>query len=172
MDVKKAVEERRSIRKYQDREVSDDLIRELIDAARLAPSGNNAQPSRYYVVKDKKTKDKLRKNEIFDQDFVYKAPVIIVCCTNPNAYTKRVEGWDLPDDIRAIRDLSIASSYIVLRAVELGLGTCYIGWVKGEKIKEVLDIPKEYIVPFVIIVGHPAEEPKPTPRKSIDEILL
>jgi len=172
MDVKKAIESRRSIREYQDKEVPDNLIIELIDAARRAPSGNNAQPSRYSIVKDSRIKNKLRESEIFEQDCFYEAPVIIVCCADPASYKKRVEKWDDQNSTRAIRDLSIASSYLVLRATELGLGTCYVGWIKKEEIKTVLGIPKEYIVPYVITVGYPAEDPKPTPRKSIDEILI
>ncbi|MFH1222476.1 MAG: nitroreductase family protein, partial [Candidatus Micrarchaeota archaeon] len=113
MDVKKAIEQRRSIRKYQNTKVPDSIIRELIDAARLAPSGNNAQPSRYLIVKDKNTKKKLKENKIFEQEFVYSAPVIIVCCTDPNAYKKRIEEYDDQNEIRAIRDLSIASSFLV-----------------------------------------------------------
>ena len=172
MDVKKAIEERRSIRKYENREIPDDLLRGVIDSARLAPSGNNTQPSTYYVVRDEETKSKLRENKVFSQDFVYNAPAIIVCCTDPMAYEKHVKGWDSPNEERAIRDLSIASSFLVLRATELGLGTCYVGWLKGEKIKEILGIPKENLVPYVITLGYPAENPKPTLRKSIDEVLL
>ncbi|UCF81303.1 MAG: nitroreductase family protein [Acidobacteriota bacterium] len=172
MDVKKAIEERGSVRKYEKREVPDRLLRKLIDAARLAPSGRNAQPSKYFIVKDGETKAKLRKNKVFAQAFVYKAPAIIVCCAEPGAYTEHDEEWDAPRKIRAIRDLSIASSFLVLRATELGLGTCYIGWVKKEKIKEVLGIPTENFVLFVITVGYPAEQPEPTSRKSIEEIQL
>ncbi len=172
MDVKEAIEGRRSIRRYEKREISDDIIRKLIDSARLAPSGLNAQPSRYLVVKDQKTKSLLRENEVFPQDFVCKAPVIIVCCTDPGAYRKNVEGLDNTDEVRAIRDLSIASSFLVLRAAELGLGTCYVGWVDERKIKEVLGILGKYLVPYVITAGYPAEQPKATPRKGIDGILL
>ncbi len=138
MDVIKAIEDRRSIRNYEDKEISDDLIREVIDAARLAPSGNNTQPSTYYAIKDSEIKSRLKENNVFAQDFVYTAPVIIVCCADPTKYTKHVEGRDSTNEMRAIRDLSIASSYLVLRATELGLGTCYVGWLKAEKIKEFL----------------------------------
>lgn len=57
-------------------------------------------------------------------------------------------------------------------ATELGLGTCYIGLVNRDKIKEILDIPKNFIVPFVITVGYPAEKPKPTPRNKLKKIIL
>jgi nitroreductase len=172
MDVKKAIKERRSIRKYEDREIPDNLVRDVIDAARLAPSGNNTQPSTYYVIKDEETKAKLRANEVFTQNFVYDSPTIIVCCTNPQVYKKHVEGWDSRNEIRAIRDLSIASAFLVLRATELGLGTCYVGWLKEDKIKNILEIPEDNIVPYVITIGFPDEQPKPKTRKSIDEVLL
>ncbi len=172
MDVKDAILTRRSIRKYRDKPVADELINEIIDAARLAPSGLNAQPSRYFIVKDKATKQKLRDSEVIRDKWVYSAPVIIACCTDPQAYRKNVEGWDDLNEIRAIRDLSIASSYLVLRATELGLGTCYCGWIKKDKIKEVLDIPKHLIIPYVITIGYPNESPEPRPRKNIAEITL
>ena len=172
MDVKEAIEKRRSIRKYQDKEVSGDLIRELIDAARLAPSGLNSQPSKYLVVKDADMKNKLKENEIFSQEFVYQAPAIIFCCADPSAYKERSKTFDNTNETRAIRDLSIASSFLVLRATELGLGTCFVGWINREKIFDVLDIPKEYFIPYVITIGYPAEQPEPRSRKNIDEILL
>ncbi len=171
MDVKEAISKRRSIRKYKRKGVPLNLIRELIDAARLAPSGSNTQPCRYYIVKDEETKGRLKENRIFEQDFVYLAPVIIVCCSDVQSYRQGVKGWSEENEKRALRDLSIASAFLVLRATELGLATCYVGWMKKDKIKDVLDIPRHYIVPFVIAVGYANEQPKPLPRKSIDEIL-
>ena len=171
MDVKEAISKRRSIRKYQRKEVPLDLIRELIDAARLAPSGSNVQPCRYYLVKDSETKEKLRENRIFHQDFVYQAPALIVCCSDIRSYSQGIKGWSEENEVRALRDLSIASAFLVLRATELGLATCYVGWMKKDKIKDVLDIPRHYLVPFVIAVGYANEQPKPLPRKSIDEVF-
>ncbi|MFH1505393.1 MAG: nitroreductase family protein [archaeon] len=172
MNVKEAIESRRSIRKYKDKKVPDNLITEVINAARLAPSGNNAQPSRYLIVKDDKAKKKLKDNKIIRDEWAYDAPVIIVCCADPKAYTKSVEGWDDANKLRAIRDMAIASSFLVLQATELGLGTCYCGWIEKEKIKKVLGIPQHFIVQYVITLGYPAETPKSRPRKEIDEILL
>jgi nitroreductase len=171
MDVKEAIAKRRSIRKYQHKDVPLDLVREVVDAARLAPSGSNAQPCRYYVVKDDKTKEKLKESQIFQQDFVYQAPVMIVCCSDIQSYRQGIKGWSEENEHRALRDLSIASAFLVLRATELGLATCYVGWMKKDKIKEVLDLPRNYMVPFVIAVGYANEKPKPLPKRSIDEVL-
>jgi len=172
MQVKIAIENRRSIRKYNDTPLSEDIINELLDSARLAPSGNNAQPWRFYVIQNKETKEKLKENNIFSDKFVYDAPLIFVCCTDPRAYKKHVEGWDDPKEIRAIRDLAIASQNLVLRASELGIGTCYAGGLKKEKIKDVLNIPKRYIIPYVITAGSPAEYPKLRKKKNLDEIVI
>ena len=172
MDIKQAIADRRSIRKYQNKKVSDDIIEDLLDAARLAPSGNNTQPCKYVVIKNDDVKQNLKEQNIFLQNFVYDAPVTIVCCTDPNAYKKRNEDLDDANNMRAIRDLSIASAFIVLQATELGLGTCYVGWLEKEKIKDILDIPKEYIIPYVITVGYADETPSPRDRKSLDEITF
>jgi nitroreductase len=171
MEVMEAILKRRSIRKYQDRAIPESVIREIINAARLAPSGHNVQPWRFFIIKDSETKKKLQMEKIFLQDFVCKSPLIIVCCADPEVYGKE-STQDDPNKQRALRDLCIASSFRVLRATELGLGTCYVGWVDKEKIKSVLNIPKGFVIPFVIIAGYPAEQPKPTPRKTIDEIVL
>jgi nitroreductase len=172
MDVKEAITKRRSIRKYQRKEVPPDLIKEVVDAARLAPSGSNAQPCRYYVVSDDKTREKLKESEVFKQDFVYQAPVLIVCCSDVQSYPQGVKGWSEENEQRALRDLSIASAFLVLRATELGLATCYVAWMKKDRIKEVLDLPRSYMVPFIIAVGYANEKPKPLPKRSIEEVLL
>ncbi len=172
MDVKQAIEQRRSIRKYKSDEVSDELVNMVIEAARLAPSGNNAQPWRF-VIAGEDEKELLKKDEIIMQDWVYQAPVLIVCCANPSVYQKKhVKGWDDENVLRAIRDLAIASEHMVLRAEELGLGTCYVGWIKKEEIKQTLGIPEHYKVPYVITLGYANEEPKARPRLGYDEIVL
>lgn len=174
MEVKEAIEKRRSIRKYKDKEIPEELIKELIEAARLAPSGNNAQPWKFQIVRDKETKEKLKEIGVFKQNFVYMAPIIIVCCADPEAYPKAEfdPDFDDPYEIRAMRDLSIASQNLVLRATELGLGTCYVGWANKEKIKITLGLPKKYNVLYVITVGYPDEQSTPRSRKDINEIII
>ena len=170
MDVKKAILERKSIRKYKNNMPAQEEINEVLEAARLAPSGTNAQPCRYKIIKTDDEKNKLKEDNIVKQGFVYDAPVLIVCCADPSVYKKTA--LDSENQIRALRDVSIASSFLVLRAAELGLGTCYIGWIEKEKIKETLNIPKEFVVPFIITLGYPDEEKGITPKKELGELLL
>ena len=174
MEIGEAIKKRRSIRKFLAKDVPDSLINELIEAARLAPSSHNAQPWKFLVIKDKEVRDKLKANGIFKHPFVYESPLIIICCADPDLSAKPTDPVfsDLDISGKTGRDLAFACQNLVLRATGLGLGTCYIGMVDREKIKNILNIPKNYILPFVIIAGYPAEEPKPTPRKSTDEIVM
>jgi len=178
MDIKNVIEKRKSIRKYQDKEIPDSLIDELVEAARLAPSAYNAQPLKFVILKSKDIKERLKKNKIFKQNFVYDAPIIFICCGDPEVYPKeRLEPIfsnpsEIAGEVGAVRDVSIAAQNLVLRATDLGLGTCYVGLIAREKAREILGIPKNYVMPFVITVGYPAEEPEPTPRKDKDDLIL
>ncbi|MFC1697904.1 nitroreductase family protein [Nanoarchaeota archaeon] len=163
MDVKEAISVRKSIRKYQDKEISEDIINELLDAARRAPSARNTQSHKYFVVKGELI-DKLKEKEVFKQPYIYTAPLIIVCCADPSLYNSG-ENYSLID-------LSIASSFLVLRATELGLGSVFVGLIEREKIKEVLNISKDFILPFVIPIGYPDENPVPKPKKEMKEIIF
>ncbi|MBU3897184.1 MAG: nitroreductase family protein [Nanoarchaeota archaeon] len=169
MNVKNAIKERKSIRKFKEKSISNSLIKEVIDAARKAPSSHNLQPWNFVVVKDKKKILEFEENDIFIQKEMYKTPVIIVCCVDDNPYSKH-SNRKLEIAMNFI-NLSLASAFLVLRATELGLGTCYVAWCNKEKIKKLLNIPKEVIVPYVIVMGYPAENPSPTNRKKLSEIM-
>lgn len=178
MNIKTAIETRRSIRKYQDQEIPESLIKELIEAARLAPSAYNAQPSRFVILKSKKIKETLKGNKVFKQPFVYEAPVIIVCSADPEVYPKEKfeptysNPREIAGEVGAVRDLSISVQNLVLRATDLGLGTCYVGLVARDRLKKDLGIPKNYVLPFVITLGYPAEKPEFKPRKNLKELVI
>ena len=204
MDVREAIKIRRSIRFYSQDRVPDGVIRELLDAARLSPSGCNAQPWRFCVIRDPETIGALRRQNAFPQDFVYKAPAIMACCGDPDAYIGRYGGENqvadgsVPEDAaarkelfslvegknvaRALRDVSIASAFLVLRATELGLATSYIGLINETALRGILAIPRRFILPFVITLGYEQKgslteksqksTPARTPRKEIADILL
>jgi len=169
MNVKEAIKKRRSVRAYKNKPVADRLIKEVVDAARLAPSGHNMQPWRFYVLKNNKSLcTRLRKEKIFYQDFPCTAPAIIVCCADPEVY----HGWrEKGNKKRAFRDLNIASAFLVLRATELGLGTCYVGWIDGNRLKKMLKLPKNHILPYVITIGYPAQKLGKHKRKDLNKIL-
>lgn len=199
MDVKTAILSRRSIRKYKSEPVSDDLIYELLEAARWAPSGTNHQPWRFVVVRDSEVKQRI-KDAAFNQKFLTEAPVLLVCCADVNTYSqntrKRVQelvdagvfesetletypGLNQPQDSESLKkfvphamlNVAIALQNIALRAVELGLGTCYVQLMKASQIAEILGLPKNLVVTALMPVGYPDQNPPPRPRVVHEEII-
>jgi len=175
MKVKEAILKRRSIRKYKNNEISKEIIDELVELLRLSPSAKNSQTWRFKFITDDKTKKLLKENKVFKQDFVCTAPLIVVCCADVESYPSFIgnsEYSNVSPRERTITDLAIASQSLVLRATELGLGTCYVGLLNEEKLKDLLDIPKNYILHYVITIGYSDEEGVKTSRKNIEEILI
>lgn len=177
MNLEEAINQRRSIRKYQDTKVPADFVEKLIAAVRLAPSAYNAQPTKLLIIADEKTKQELRANNIFRQEFVYQAPLIIAFLADPAVYPQEKfepvfsNAAEIGGEVGAVRDLSISAQNLVLTATSLGLGTCYIGIVNRNKFKEMFNLPPNYVLPFVIIAGFPGEESKPLIRKDASEFI-
>jgi nitroreductase len=192
MEVQQAIAARRSIRAFSDRPVPGDAIEQMLNAGRLAPSGCNAQPWRFVAVHEPAVIQALGRRKAFRQKFVSGAPLIVVCCGDPAAYKGKyggegqVEEGSVPADegarremfstvegrevLRTVRDVSIAAAFMVLRATELGLGTCFVGLIDEGVLREVLGLPAGLVVPFVVAAGYPARVPPPTPRKSLHQI--
>ena len=199
MDVRKAIEKRRSIRKFKPDPIPEEKIRLLLESARLAPSGTNTQPWRFIIVKDNDTKKKLQE-AAHNQRHVKSASVIIVCCADlkafkefPERVDELIESGALPERTRevfvpylkkgmdtvtkdalmiaAAANVAIAVEHIVLQAVEIGLGTCWVRWYEDNKVKEILDIPDHIEVMALLPVGIPDEAPSPRPRLSLDKIV-
>jgi nitroreductase len=178
MDIESAIISRRSIRKFKDTKVPQDLVDKLVEAVRLAPSAYNVQPARLLIIEDEATKKILKENNIFRQEFVYDAPLIIFCLADPDLYPKErfepvfSKAAEIGGEVGAVRDLSISAQNLVLMATGLGLGTCYIGIVNRDKTKEIFNLPQNYVLPFVIIAGFSDEEPKPLSRKEKSNFII
>ncbi len=200
MEYKSVISMRRSIRKFKPDPVPDELINEMLDAARLAPSGSNLQPSRFLVLKSKEAKEKLRK--CTPLKFVREAPAVIVCCVDTGVFSKRelrykelgeagafidvvFEEGDFSEAIKKRNTMSeadalaylkfnvaIAVDHLTLMAVNLGLGTCWIGMFDREAVEREFEIDKRYHVVALIPVGYPDQRPAARPRISSEEILL
>lgn len=156
MDFMEVIKKRRSIRRYRPDPIPDEVLNQILEAARLAPSGGHRQPWHFIVVKDPETKRKLG-----IADWASEAPIVVVGCTDPEISPR----WH-------IVDLSIGFEHIVLAAANFGLGTCWIGKLGfDETIKKVLGIPEHMKVVAVTPLGYPAETPGPKERKAPPEIV-
>ena len=165
MEWKELVRRRYSCRSYEDKAVPDEIVREILDEARVAPSAGNKQPWLFYVVRDPKTKRSLR--EAYDKDWFYTAPVVIVACGDSEGAWKRSCDGKASLDI----DVAIAVDHLTLAATDRGLGTCWICAFEPDAVRKHLSLPAS-VEPIVLTpLGYPADEPKPKKRKPIGEIV-
>lgn len=162
-----AMKTRRSIRRYKPDPVPEELLKAVLNAARLAPTANNAQPWRMIVVRDEDTKRKLVAGAN-GQKFIAQAPVVIVACGLPDEAFATAGGYMSSHVI----DVSISLDHLTLAAHSLGLGTCWVAWFKEERIRDALGIPEDVRVVALTPLGYPDEAPEKTPRKNLEELVL
>ncbi len=172
MDVIEAIKNRRSVRKFKKDPVSEEILMELIEAARLAPSGKNLQPYKFKIITKPQDKELMREHQVFFQDFVYTAPVLILCCFIPDDYVRAGYGGTFDyNRRRCLVSMSIAAQNIVLRATELGLGTCYIGDMRLDVV-ERLFLPEDTFVSFAICLGYSDDNSPWRRKKDHSELIL
>jgi len=164
MELKEAIRKRQSIRDYADKPVPEEKLRNVLEAARLAPSANNGQPWKFVIVKDRKKRQELTQ-AANGQAFVGEAPIIIAAvATNvEHVMTCGVPSYAV--------DLTIAVDHMTLAAVDEGLGTCWIGAFSQQMVREILGIPDKYRVVTIFPLGFPRREREMKFRKSLEEIV-
>jgi nitroreductase len=200
LTTKEAIEQRRSIRKFKSDPVPNEVITALLDAARLAPSGSNAQPWRFKIVKDSQTKKKLAE-AAYNQSFIAQVPVVFVCCADIDGYLNGVvSGLQDLGRIGAVEDrivkiilertdktksmsidqfgqriafnVAIAIEHIVLRALDFGMGTCWVRLIDEPAIRAIFGWDDTISVVGLLPLGYPDESPAPRKRRTIEEILI
>lgn len=169
MDLIKLIKERRSIRTYEDKELPDDVLNQVLEAVRWSPSWANTQCWEIVVVKDKEIREKL-KGTIAPKNPATKAvvssSVLIALCAKLGAsgyyndkVTTKFGDWFM-------FDLGIATQTICLAAHNLGIGTVVIGLFDHDKAGEILNVPKGYELVSLIPLGYPAKESSAPKRQE------
>jgi len=159
MNLREIFEKRKSIRKFTGEPITEDQIKLIMEAAQIAPSASNKQPYKFIVIKDDELKKAFRKKAA-RQNFIDKAAVIFVVLG-----IKEREYWYKVD-------IGIAVEHMALQAAELGLGSCWIGAIERDKIRELLKIPNDWEIVSLLIIGIPDQDPLARPRKSLDELFV
>ncbi len=170
MELYEVMKTRRSIRKYSDRPVPDEVLGRILEAVRIAPSGSNRQPWKFIVVRQKETADRLIP-ACNNQKFIAEPPLLIVACSLK--ITSNRGGY--MGDGSVLTDVSIAVDHLTLAARNEGLGTCWIGAFDNRAVKEILSIPEESNVVGLIPLGYPADPTafeQAAQRKSLNEIVV
>lgn len=156
---------RKSVRKWTDQDVSEEVLTRILKAAMLAPSARNLQEWRFIVVRSQETRELICK-ESKAQSFVGSAPVLLVCCAENTTHLMRCGQYSYPID------LAIAIDHITLCAVAERLGTCWIGDFEEEPVRDVLGIPADVRVIELLPIGYPEGPPSERrERYGFEEIV-
>lgn len=160
---------RRSCRDFADRPVSRELLLELLEAARWAPSGGNLQPWRFVVVRDADRRRQLV-GACLGQGFVAAAPVVVVLCALPevSALHYGARGRDL----YCLQDVAAATQNLMLRATELGLGVCWVGAFDEVAVARVLGLDPSWRPLVVVPVGWPRDHRREGSRLPLERLAV
>lgn len=170
-----AIQQRRSIRRYQERDIPDDILTKLLEAARWAPSWANTQCWNFVVVKNNETKRKIQeavspRNP--SSKAIVNAPVLLVVCGQlkrsgyyNDQYPTKFGDWFM-------YDLGLATQNLCLAAHDSGLGTVIVGLFEHDKVGEIIKMPPEHEVLVLIPVGYPDHDPSPPKRRELDEFVF
>jgi nitroreductase len=157
METRDAIFKRRTVRRFSQEKVPDELLSELVDAARVAPSGGNSQPLRYFVVRETETVRRILDQTAWaghvkparNPQWGVNSPMAFIVLTA----SSKLAGVGIGADAGA------AVQNILLRAVDLGLGACWIGAFKPEKVNEIIGIGTDGTALFLVAIGYPGESP-------------
>ncbi|MBI2849694.1 MAG: nitroreductase family protein [Chloroflexi bacterium] len=153
---------RYSVRGYQNKPVEDEKLKEILEAARLAPTGGNRQAFQLIVIHSAGREEELK--AIYKPEWFTQAPVIIcACATTPEGQPYREAG--------AYRNVAIVVDHLVMAATDLGLGTCWIAAYDADAARKVLGIPENVYPVVFVTVGYANIEPKPKVRKPLEELV-
>ena len=167
---------RQSIRKYNRKSVDDEKIIQLIESARLAPSGNNTQPWNFIIVKSDELKEKIARAD-GNQIWMKSAPVFIVCIADIQCRIRNgaeillTEESSLPELKQIIRDTAIAIEHILLEAENIGLSSCWTAYFVQADIRPLLGIPNDKYVVGIITIGYSDENRKSTSRRPLESMI-
>lgn len=174
MTLDEIIRHRRSIRRYTGQPVEREKILACLEAARLAPSAENAQPWRFLVIDEPELKNRLAEKAfsgIYSAcRFAAQAPVLVLLLARKDFLANRL-GRVVQGTQFYLLDLGIAGEHFVLKAEELGLSTCWIGWFSLKGVRKFLQIPRKYRPVAIISLGYAASRPPGDHlRKKLEEI--
>lgn len=168
MDLNEIIAKRKSVRKYTIRPIDEQVINELIESARLAPSAVNYQPWKFYVCASDEAKKIVR--DSYPRDWFNSAPIYLMVCGDHS------QSWKRPGDGKdhCDIDVAIAVEHLVLKTVELGLGTCWVCNFDAGVLKRGFHLPPETEPVVLLPIGYVTEayeaDERNKKRKPAEEI--
>jgi nitroreductase len=176
MEFFDVLEHRRSVRRFEERPVLEEHLRRVLDAARYAPSAGNMQPWELVVVRERGVIRRIVDTTFmgFDpdstpkQEWLAAAPVIVVVCAEVKRSASR---YGAMGDRVAVLDTAAAIQNMLLAAVAVGLGSCWVSGFDPEALVGIVRLP-ESVKPLALLpLGFPASIPSPPPRFALEEFV-
>ena len=173
-DLMNIIQSRRSVRRYQEKDIPDDILSNLFEAARWAPSWANTQCWHFVAVKDRGIKKKIQATVSSRNPSslaIVNAPVLLVVCGQlkksgfyNDQYPTKFGDWFM-------FDLGLATQNLCLAAHNFGLGTVIVGLFDHDKVGEIVQLPANHEVLVLIPLGYPDHEPSAPRRNEMHEFV-
>lgn len=167
MEFSEVILNRHSIRTFTSQPVEPEKLHKILETTNLAPSAGNLQAYEIYVVTDAKKRDGLSCAALA-QDYVAVAPVALVFCTHPELtegrYTER------GTRLYTLQDATIACTFAMLAATDLGLGTVWVGTFDEKVVRLIIGAPESQVPVSILAIGYPGESPTQHPRRPLNEL--
>lgn len=166
MSFQDLIRNRYSVRAYKPDLVPDDLLAQVLEAGRLAPTAANKQPFRVIVIHTRGREAELRR--IYQREWFVQPPLILCVCT------VRAEAWQramYDGKSHADVDATIVMDHMILAAAELGLGTCWIAAFDPNAAREILALPAGVEPVLFTPLGFPADHLRPKERRPLAELV-
>ena len=168
MTFKELMDKRFTVRKFTDKVVEKEKLDMVLEAGRIAPTAKNQQPHKIYVLQSEEALAKLA--QLTPCGYGAKNVLVFTYDTQ--------EEWQNPleEGIHSgVEDVSIAATYAMLQAAELGLSTCWVNYFANSQLEKAFNLPETERVVLIMPVGYAPEGTEPFPahteKKNIDEIV-
>ncbi|MGB5156821.1 nitroreductase family protein [Desulfobacterium sp. N47] len=173
-DIMEVIKARRSIRTFEGKDVSDEILNSVFEAARWSPSWANTQCWELVVIRDKTIKENMRKTILPKnpaENSITQAPVLLAVCgkLNSSGVYNNVAPTKFSDWF--MFDLGIFTQTLCLAAHDFGLGTVVVGLLDHDKAKDVINVPNGYELVALIPIGYPAKSGSATKRREIKDFV-
>jgi nitroreductase len=170
MDFWQVLQDRHSVRNFDPTaEIPPETVERILEAAIQAPSAGNRQPWHFYVVRNLGMRQGLAA-AAYGQGFIAQAPVAIVVCADAEQSAGRY--GDRGRTLYCLQDTAAATEHILLAAVALGLGSCWVGAFDEAHAARVLGLPGRHRPVAILPIGRPARESaRRTPRQPLQQVV-
>ena len=167
MEFMTLIDERRSVRVYERRDVEEEKLGKILHAANRAPSAGDLQAYQIAVVRFVTVRQALARAAV-EQQFVGQAPVVLVFLAEPAGASAKY--GHRGETLYALQDATIACAYAQLAAHDLGLAACWVGAFRSKEVIEAVDAAPGQTPVALLPMGYPAERPEATSRRSLSDL--